>query len=168
MKVNIGKNTLGDNNKMSVSLREYGRSTHDLSYAWRSPMGVGTLVPFMKLLALPGDTFEIDLDTKVLTHPTIGPLFGQFKMQLDLFTCPIRLYQAQLHNNALNIGLDMKKVKLPKFVPSYKVLEDETTEGSRKSGIGSLAEYLGLRYVPIRDEVENANAIPYFAYYDVF
>ena len=61
MKVNIGKNTLGDNNKMSVSLKEYGRSTHRLSSAWRSPMGVGTLVPFMKMVGLPGDTFEIDL-----------------------------------------------------------------------------------------------------------
>lgn len=168
MKVNIGKNTLGDNNKMAVSLREYGRSTHDLSYAWRSPMGVGTLVPFMKMLALPGDTFEIDLDAKVLTHPTVGPLFGQFKMQMDLFTCPLRLYQAQLHNNALNIGLDMKKVKLPKFVLSYKVLEGESTEKSRRSGTGSLGEYLGLRYVPIRDKVNNTNAVPYFAYYDVF
>lgn len=168
MKINIGKNTLGDNNKMSVSLREYGRSTHDLSYAWRSPMGVGTLVPFMKLLALPGDTFDIDLDSKVLTHPTVGPLFGQFKMQLDVFTCPLRLYQAQLHNNALNIGLDMKKVKLPRFVLSYKILEGETAEGTRRSGIGSLAEYLGLRYVPIRDKIDNPNAIPYFAYYDVF
>ena len=168
MKVNIGKNTLGDNNKMSVSLREYGRSTHDLSYAWRSPMGVGTLVPFMKLLALPGDTFDINLDTKVLTHPTVGPLFGQFKMQLDVFTCPLRLYQAQLHNNALNIGLDMKKVKLPKFAHSYKSIEGETREGTRRSGIGSLAEYLGLRYEPIRDKVNNVNAVPYFAYYDVF
>nr|DAE48209.1 MAG TPA: hypothetical protein [Microviridae sp.] len=28
MKVNIGKNTLGDNDKMSVLLKEYGRSTH--------------------------------------------------------------------------------------------------------------------------------------------
>ena len=168
MKVNIGKNTLGDNNKMSVSLREYGRSTHDLSYAWRSPMGVGTLVPFMKLLALPGDTFEIDLDSKVLTHPTVGPLFGQFKMQADVFTCPIRLYQAQLHNNALNIGLDMKKVKLPKFAHSYKSLEDKTREETRKSGTGSLAEYLGLRYEPFRDKVTNVNAVAYFAYYDVF
>ena len=170
MKVNIGKNTLGDNNKMSVSLREYGRSTHDLSYAWRSPMGVGTLVPFMKLLALPGDTFDIDLDTKVLTHPTVGPLFGQFKMQLDVFTCPIRLYQAQLHNNALNIGLDMKKVKLPKFANNFQTLEGDTApyKKSKKSGKGSLAEYLGLRYEPIRDNVNNVNAVPYFAYYDVF
>lgn len=170
MKVNIGKNTLGDNNKLSVALREYGRSTHDLSYAWRSPMGVGTLVPFMKLLALPGDTFDIDLDTKVLTHPTVGPLFGQFKMQLDVFTCPLRLYQAQLHNNALNIGLDMKKVKLPKFANNFKTLEGDKApyKKSKKSGKGSLAEYLGLKYEPIRDAVNNVNAVPYFAYYDVF
>jgi len=170
MKVNIGKNTLGDNNKMSVSLKEYGRSTHDLSYAWRSPMGVGTLVPFMKQLALPGDTFDIDLDTKVLTHPTVGPLFGQFKMQLDVFTCPLRLYQAQLHNNALNIGLDMKKVKLPKFENNFQVLEGDKApyKKSKKSGKGSLAEYLGLKYEPIRDKVNNVNAVPYFAYYDVF
>ena len=170
MKVNIGKNTLGDNDKMSVELREYGRSTHDLSYAWRSPMGVGTLVPFMKLLALPGDTFDIDLDAKVLTHPTVGPLFGQFKMQLDVFTCPLRLYQAQLHNNALNIGLDMKKVKLPKFENNFKTLEGDTAplKKSKKSGKGSLAEYLGLRYEPIRDKVNTVNAVAYFAYYDVF
>lgn len=169
MKVNIGKNTLGDSDKMSVSLKEYGRSTHDLSYAWRSPMGVGTLVPFMKILALPGDTFDIDLDTKVLTHPTVGPLFGQFKMQLDLFTCPIRLYQAQLHNNALNIGLDMKKVKLPKFAQNYKEIEGKETKEWKKSGKGSLAEYLGLRYEPSnRTAIGNVNAVPYFAYYDVF
>lgn len=169
MKVNIGKNTLGDNDKLSVSLREYGRSTHDLSYAWRSPMGVGTLVPFMKILALPGDTFDIDLDTKVLTHPTVGPLFGQFKMQLDVFTCPLRLYQAQLHNNALNIGLDMKKVRLPKFAQNYKTLDGGDVKMSKKTGKGSLAEYLGLRYEPMgRAQVGNVNAIPYFAYYDVF
>lgn len=170
MKVNIGKNTLGDNNKMSVELKEYGRSTHDLSYAWRSPMGVGTLVPFMKMMALPGDTFDIDLDTKVLTHPTVGPLFGQFKMQLDVFTCPLRLYQAQLHNNALNIGLDMKKVKLPKFANNFQTVEGDKApyKKSKKSGKGSLAEYLGLKYEPIRDAVNNVNAVPYFAYYDVF
>lgn len=173
MKVNIGKNTLGDSNKLSVSLREYGRSTHDLSYAWRSPMGVGTLVPFMKILALPGDTFDIDLDTKVLTHPTVGPLFGQFKMQLDVFTCPLRLYQAQLHNNALNIGLDMKKVKIPKFKTNMKINPSESAPGKigRKFGKGSLAEYLGLKYEPFDPKISTGslvNAIPYFAYYDIF
>lgn len=158
MKVNIGKNTLGDNNKMSLNLREYGRSTHDLSYAWRSTMGVGALTPFMKILALPGDTFEVDLQNKILTAPTIGPLFGSFKFQADIFTCPIRLYNAMLHNNALNVGLDMKKVKLPKIL-----METPNTEGYyggiSTSSLKNLLEY--------RD-TGTLNAIPVLAYYDIF
>ena len=42
-------------------------------------MGVGTLVPCMKLIGLPGDTFDIDIDTKVLTHPTVGPLYRDWE-----------------------------------------------------------------------------------------
>jgi hypothetical protein len=163
MKVNIGKNTLGDNGKMSVSLREYGRSTHNLSSAWRSPMGVGTLVPFMKLIGLPGDTFEIDLDTQIMTHPTVGPLFGNFKFQADVFTCPIRLYNAMLHNNTLNIGLDMSKVKLPvagMWTKDYKM------------GKASLAEYMGVRKQPFDANSDEGKGdyqiVPILAYYDVF
>lgn len=163
MKVNIGKNTLGDSDKMSVSLREYGRSTHNLSSAWRSPMGVGTLVPFMKLVGLPGDVFEIDLDTQIMTHPTVGPLFGNFKFQADVFTCPIRLYNAMLHNNTLNIGLDMSKVKLPKagmWLTNYR------------SGKASLMEYMGVRKQPrnssLKDRIGYYNIVPFLAYYDIF
>lgn len=163
MKVNIGKNTLGDNDKMSVSLKEYGRSTHNLSSAWRSPMGVGTLVPFMKLIGLPGDTFEIDLDTRIMTHPTIGPLFGSFKFQADVFTCPIRLYNAMLHNNTLNIGLDMSKVKFPKAEFYVK------TKAARE-GKASLAEYLGVKAEPwyAGTAGQEYNIIPFLAYYDIF
>ena len=46
----IGKNTLGGGNSMKVDLKTHNRSTHNLSYAWRSSMGVGTLVPCMKFL----------------------------------------------------------------------------------------------------------------------
>ena len=31
MEKNIGKNTIGDNNKMTVDLKTYNMSTHDLS-----------------------------------------------------------------------------------------------------------------------------------------
>lgn len=163
MKVNIGKNTLGDSDKMSVSLKEYGRSTHNLSSAWRSPMGVGTLVPFMKLVGLPGDTFEINLDTQIMTHPTIGPLFGNFKFQADVFTCPIRLYNAMLHNNTLNIGLDMSKVKFP-------MAEFFVRDKGDKEGKASLAEYLGVKAEPwwVNSEIQEYNVIPFLAYYDVF
>lgn len=143
MKVNIGKNTIGDNDKMSLSLKEYGRSTHDLSYAWRSSMGVGTLVPFLKMVALPGDTFDISLEQKVLTHPTVGALFGNYKLQMDVFTCPIRLYNAMLHNNALNIGMNMKSVKLPKAILNTSVIEDPYFPNINRS---SLYAYLGKKY----------------------
>lgn len=155
MKVNIGKNTLGDSDKMSVSLRDYGRSTHNLNYAWRSTMGIGSLVPFMKVLALPGDTFNIQLDSKIMTHPTIGPLFGSFKFQADVFTCPIRLYNAMLHNNALGVGLDMKKVKLPKL---------QTTNGGN-TGSSSLWNYLGIKNIKTNEKV---NAVTYLGCLDIF
>lgn len=155
MNINIGKNTLGDSDKMSVSLRDYGRSTHNLNYAWRSTMGIGSLVPFMKVLALPGDTFNIQLDSKIMTHPTIGPLFGSFKFQADVFTCPIRLYNAMLHNNALGVGLDMKKVKLPKL--------RTTNEG--KTGSSSIWNYLGIKHINANEKV---NAVTYLGCLDIF
>ena len=67
----VGKNTLGGGKKMKVDLRTYNRSTHDLSYIWRSSMAAGTLVPFCKILMTPGDTMEIDLTHQIMTHPTI-------------------------------------------------------------------------------------------------
>lgn len=155
MKVNIGKNTLGDSDKMSVSLKNYGRSTHNLNYAWRSTMGIGSLVPFMKVLALPGDTINIQLDSKIMTHPTIGPLFGSFKFQADVFTCPIRLYNAMLHNNALGVGLDMKKVKLPKL----------QTTNAGNTGSASIWNYLGIKNIKTKEKV---NAVPYLGCLDIF
>ena len=100
MKVSIGKNTLGGGKKMNVRLNNYNRSTHDLSNVCRTSAAVGTLIPTLYQLVLPGDTFPIQAKCHTLTHPTIGPLFGSFKQQNDFFFCPIRLYNAMLHNNA--------------------------------------------------------------------
>ena len=164
----IGKNTLGGGNSMQVDLRTYNRSTHNLSYAWRSSMGVGTLVPCMKLIGLPGDTFDIDVDTKVLTHPTVGPLFGSYKLQIDIFTAPFRLYNAMLHNNALNIGLDMSKVKLPKVNEEgvTTTIEDSTHLTYSSS---SIVAYLGRRCAPAKyTGIQISNAVPWLAYLDIF
>lgn len=167
----IGKNTLGGGKKMNVNMRSYNRSTHDLSYAWRSTMNVGTLVPFMSQIALPGDTWEINLNEKVLTHPTVGPLFGSYKLQLDVFECPIRLYQAMLHNNALNVGLDMSKVKLPKFQELTIQNMDKPVLGDKFPQINPscLLAYLGRRGwgVPSKT-IAGKQCVPVLAYFDIF
>ena len=74
MKVSIGKNTLGGGKKMMTRLNNYNRSTHDLSCIVRTTAAPGVLIPTLKTLVLPGDTFDIKIRTHTLTHPTIGPL----------------------------------------------------------------------------------------------
>ena len=166
VKKTIGKNTLGDNNKMKVSMRNYERSTHNLSYVWRNTQAPGTLVPCMKILATPGTTYKIKINEHILTHPTVGPLFGSYKYQVDLFTVPIRLYNALLHNNALNVELEMSKVKFPKF---KMLLSPESSKNPWSSS--SLLAYLGWRNKGRQLGTMSTvkfNAIPAIAYYDIF
>nr|DAG74704.1 MAG TPA: Major capsid protein [Microviridae sp.] len=161
---------------MKVDLKTYNRSTHDLSYIWRSSMAPGTLVPFCKILMTPGDTMEIDLTHQIITHPTIGPLFGSYKVQADVFQCPIRLYNAMLHNNALNVGLNMKEVKLPKLETEISII-DAQYEGQEPKQISTscVLAYLGQRGYAGRVEGNLANpanikrnATALIAYYDIF
>lgn len=177
MKVSIGKNTLGGGKKMMTRLNNYNRSTHDLGFVCRTSAAVGTLIPTLKLKMLPGDTFPINIRCHTLTHPTIGPLFGSFKQQNDFFFCPDRLYNAMLHNNALNVGLNMKTVKYPKVVIATESIDRSTTMkgsgGTLKDMINpsSLPAYLGLR-APDKaysaDVSTTWNATPIIAYFDIF
>ena len=178
MKVSIGKNTLGGGKKMMTRLNNYNRSTHDLSNVIRTTMAPGVLVPTWKQLVLPGDTFPIETRCHTLTHPTIGPLFGSFKQQNDFFFCPIRLYNAMLHNNALDIGLNMKQVKFPIFPISYSLYTDKTKmEGSNGSLLNevnpsSLVAYTGVRALstldPYGPKMKSFNCIKIMMYYDIF
>ena len=170
----IGGERLGSGKKMKQAMHNYERSNHDLSYIWRSTMTCGTLVPFINNVMLPGDTFDLNLEAEVLTHPTVGPLFGSFKMQVDVFQVPIRLYQAQLHNNKLGIGMNMSKIKLPQISLECNTLDwEEINEpiDIQQISPSSLLAYLGIRGVgdskgnTVR---ANFNAIPYLAYWDIY
>ncbi|AXH73230.1 MAG: major capsid protein [Microviridae sp.] len=176
MQKTIGGDRLGSGKRMKVDLHGYQRSTHDLGYLWRSTMSAGTLVPFLTEVALPGDTFDIHLDCDIKTHPTIGPLFGSYKVQLDIFQAPIRLYQGQLHNNKLGIGLNMAGVKLPQMSlqvnpDAYVNMEDPDNSQINPSCILS---YLGIRGIGMIDTLEpdpvyrQFNAIPLLAYWDIY
>lgn len=172
---NIGKNTIGDNNKMSVSLHDYNMSTHDLSTIVRNTQSPGTLVPNLCLVAQKGDTFDIDIDSNVLTHPTTGPLFGSFKLEHHIYTGPVRLYNSWLHNNRTKIGLNMEKVKLPQIKVNIRTLSD-TPSNEEKQWIqvnpSCLLAYLGIRgyaNTPKSGEaVVSKNALPILTYFDIF
>lgn len=169
-KVNIGGDRLGSGAKNDISLKNYERSTHDLSYLWRSTLSSGTLVPFLNEVALPGDNFEIDLNAIVMTNPTIGPLFGSYKVQLDVFQIPMRLYNGNLHMNALNIGLKMSQIKLPQIKVKGKGLN--VTDNSQINPSSLLAHLnirgLGRSNAGATTVSREFNAIPYLAYWDIY
>lgn len=170
-KKTLGGDRLGSGKKMQVELHGYERSTHDLSYIWRSTMSAGTLVPFMSEVALPGDSFDIDLDCDIKTHPTIGPLFGSYKVQLDVFQAPIRLYHALLHNNALGIGMKMKEVYLPFIEMKAVPFDIEGDVDNSQINPSCLLSYLGLRGVGRTLQPESYrkfNAVPLLAYWEIY
>lgn len=164
----IGKNTLGDNDKMKVAMREYEMSTHDLSFVFRNTQAPGTLVPFMKIPAQKGDIWDIQLFNKTLTHPTIGPLFGSYKLQHFIFSCPIRLYNSWLHNNRNGIGMKMSQIKMPKIsVPNSK-----SQNFKNPANPSSLMAYMGFRgakaVLAEGGDWNKVNALPFLMYYDIF
>lgn len=176
IKKNIGKNTIGDNNKMSVNLHTYNMSTHDLSTIFRNTQSAGTLVPNLVLLAQKGDTIDIDIESHVLTHPTVGPLFGSFKHENHIFSVPIRLYNSWLHNNRTKIGLNMSNVKLPQIEININKNVDLPTPDNQWTQINPscLLAYLGIRGYGINatttgeDVTIQKMAVPLLGYYDIF
>ncbi len=184
IKKTIGGDRLGAGNKMQVRLHNYERSTQNLGRTWRSSMTPGTLIPSFVELALNGDTFDIDIASKIRTIPTTGPLFGSFKFQTDLFICPIRLYQGLLHNNAVKIGMEMGKVYLPKIQTTFPVRANQSGDPAIKEenlkavkfNPSSLMRYLGIAGIGSPADGTTAgsklyrdfNAIPLIAYWDIF
>lgn len=171
-KVTIGGDRLGAGKKQTVEMRNYERSTQDLSYIWRSTMSAGTLVPFMNEVALPGDNFDIDLDVDVKTHPTIGPLFGSYKVQLDVFSCPIRLYQGKLHMNMLNIGMKMDTIKLPQLRVEATMNDHEGYTDNCQINSSCILSYFNIRglgrFYNANTKTRDFNAIPLLAYWDIY
>lgn len=162
----IGKNTLGDNNKMHVRLREYDMSSQNLSFVFRSTMGVGMLVPFMKIVCQKGDIFDIKLTNKTMTHPTLGPLFGTFKLQHFIFTAGFRLYNSWLHNNRTGIGMKMSDIKFPLIYRGDTIDKNQNA----KHNPSSLYNYIGWKGTREKTGGHNAekNAIPVLIYLDIF
>lgn len=177
----LGGNRLGSGNRMKQQMHDFYRSNKNLSTSFGSSMAAGVLYPCYTNIALKGDTFDIDLNAFVRTIPTIGPLYGSFKLQIDFFQVPFRLYQAILHNNTTDIARKMNQVYLPKVRLGAKVNYKEYEKGSFKEQINesALMRYLnqsgvGLPEIALSNIRQNAEvkrdvlAIPMLAYYDIF
>ncbi len=136
-------------------------------------MSAGTLVPFMSEVGLPGDSFDIDINAEVMTLPTAGPLFGSYKVQLDVFSVPVRLYNAKLHMNKLGIGMDMSSIKLPQMkVEAYGKVTGHEWDDNEQINASCILSYLNIRGIGIPDaatrQSRHFNALSYLGYWDIY
>lgn len=178
-KVTIGGTRLGAGNRMKEYIPGTGRSTHNMSRTWKSTVAPGLLVPCFKELVLPNDTYKIDIETKIFTLPTLGPMFGSFKFQIDFFYAPFRLYNGALHNNALGIGENMDtigfaQIQFSQLKDISKVQQLASYEFEQKDfSASSLNHYMGYPSLPATDGFSIRNglrgfAVHYLMYYDIF
>lgn len=175
IKKTIGKNTLGQGEKMNIAMKSYGMTTVDLSKRRRTTMAPGVLTPLYQTIGLPGDKFEISINASVLTLPTNGPLYGSFKYQVDFFKADLRLYQSMMQNNELEQGMDMSEVKLPQFILAAKnTFPDDTLDSNSQTNPSSIFARLGIRGVGHAAEEtpemlrRTFNASSWLAYWDIF
>ena len=172
--VKLGGERLGSGKKNKYITKTFERSSHNLSYIWRSSMSAGTLVPFMIEVGLPGDTFDISLDCDVKTLPTIGPLFGSYKVQLDVFEVPVRLFQGKLHLNKLELGREMDKVHLPQVKMTHAYKPQDIYDDNSQINPSCIFSYLGIRGLGRTKNGASAtverqfNAVPYLGYWSIF
>lgn len=177
MQVNVGGEILGSGSKEKIDLRTYNRTSFDLSRKWMSTMSAGTLVPFLNLVAMPGDNWDIELIAKSYTHPTIGPLFDTYKLQLDVFQSEIKNYIGMLHMNTTKVGMDMKKVKLPTVWLNGKQPVQGDNLNNLQIGSSCIFRYLGVAGLgfgrredgePVLQLERRINAIPWLIYWDIY
>lgn len=174
-----GKGRVGSGAKITTQLKEFERSTFDVGNSIQTTVSAGTIVPVWNDIALPGTTHDIKIYMDMMTGPTIGPAFVSFKCQADAYSIPIRLYQAQLHNNKNGIGNKMETVKLPQIrvhAPNPKP-EDYTNElldlDNYQINPSHVLSYTNdFRGVGVKEGntvivTRDINAIPYLGYYDI-
>lgn len=158
-----------------VEISKPRRSTQNLSFINRTSIAPGVLVPVMVKEALPGDRFHVTLDSLMKTLPLEGPLMGSFRVQFDTFFCPVRFYNALLHDDRYNFDPD--NVEFPTM--ALEMLDNDAADPANEYYAGvhpsSLYHHLGIPENFVRPVTDGSgsrwrsfNAIPLLAYYEIF
>lgn len=187
IKKTIGGENIGGGKKTQVEMHGYERANHDLSMINRLSLAPGELIPIYCNVAQTGDDWEFGINAAVRTLPTQMALFGTFQLQIHFFVCPIRLYNAALHNNGINLGNNMNQVVYPSIQipvttpPNMKGGTQNLTAWEwQKQNIhpSSLLNYMGItnpgscKTNPVQYgqniTYRYFNSAPILAYWDIF
>lgn len=170
--VTLGGDRLGVEGKMTVEMSGFPTAPANMRQIWQNTQSPGTLPVVLTEVLLPGDKGTLKFDARVDTLPTLGPLFSSFKLQIDTFIAPWRLYNSRMRGNMTGVGLTMNTVKLPTMTLTAKPTADETDDiDNSQINPSCLLKYLGLSGIGIAptDEQERTfNAVDLLIYWDIY
>lgn len=169
----LGGDRINSGKEMDVHLHGFATSRHNITKITRTSQSVGTIVPIYQRLLLKDNKIELDLNASCFTNPTIGPAFAEYDLHINVFSAPLRLYNANLAINLLNEGDKMEDIKFPliKFVADK--IDWTKSPNNQQIGSSCIHQYLGTR--GIGDAVDPAtqptvtryrNANPLLMYVD--
>lgn len=176
IKKTFGGDRLGSEQKMTIKMHGFGRSSHNIGMLFKTDQAFATLVPYFCDVATNGTTYYMDINIKDRTLPTASAPFAVMKHQIDVFAIPLRLYISALHNNTLGIGLKMSQIKTPKMIiPCNKIdFQKDGNPNLQQVSNDSLIAYLGISGLGSHtDKTADSwtRAFPSFfvnAYYDIY
>jgi len=171
-KVTLGGDRLGVEGKMTVEMNGFPTAPANMRQIWQNTQSPGTLPVVMTEVLLPGDRGSLKFNARVDTLPTLGPLFSSFKLQIDTFISPWRLYNSRMRGNMTGVGLTMNTVKLPTMTLTAKPTADGTDDiDNSQINPSCLLKYLGLSGIgiaPTEEETRDFNAVDLLIYWDIY
>jgi len=170
--VTLGGDRLGVEGKMTVEMNGFPTAPANMRQIWQNTQSPGTLPVVLTEVLLPGDKGSLKFNARVDTLPTLGPLFSSFKLQIDTFIAPWRLYNSRMRGNMTGVGLTMNTVKLPTMTLTALPTAEGTDDiDNSQINPSCLLKYLGLSGVgiaPTEEEERTFNAVDLLIYWDIY
>ncbi|QXN75172.1 major capsid protein [Microvirus mar35] len=158
---------------MEVMVKKPNTSNFDLSKNISMSANTGPLYPVYQHYCVPGEFVSINYDALIRTNPAFAPLYGRYKVKIDTFFCPYRLYNPsyRLNDDDFDVyGTLHPLIRLPQVGTGQSTLTVNFQTPSVYPG--SVLNYLGLPpFYFDRSAAGNYcefNAYAYAAYVDIY
>lgn len=144
----------------SIKVTRPKANKFDLSHERKFSMQMGKLVPCYLQEMLPGDRFRVSTEMLVRLAPMLAPVMHRMSVYVHFFKVPNRIIWEEWQDFITGGRLGTSAPVMPHVVL-------DTANWNALTGIGTLADYLGLPSFPpgetVTDEVQ-ISALPFRAY----
>lgn len=138
----------------AVKLTKPNTNVFDLSHDVKLSLNMGDLVPTMCLETVPGDRFNLSMESLVRMAPMVSPVMHHIDVTHHYFFVPHRLLWDHWEQYVTN-------TKITGFIPAFPTIEMNSLTW------GKLADYLGIPE-PLPGSAELVSALPFAAFQMIY